>query len=156
MAGTILAVHPGWKIGMSALVAIASLSLGGCDEEADTVSQDAYDEEAQRLCERHGEALITVEELEARPVSDAAKASFLSGELVPAARAIVRSLDGFGYPPAKEAEYGRAAVRAFDATTEMSDDAIGLLDRRRQGLIVESDDPFADLAAALTAMDIPC
>ena len=156
MAGTILAVHPGWKIGMSALVALASLGLGGCDEEPETVSQDAYDEEAQRLCERHGDVLISVEELEARPVSDAAKASFLSGELVPAVRAIVRSLDGFGYPPAKAAEYGNAAVEAFAATTEMNDDAIGLLDRRRQGLIVESDDPFAELSAALAAMDIPC
>ena len=149
-------MHSGWKVGVAALVGIASLAVGGCSDEPDVVSQDDYDEEAIRLCERHGEQLISVEELEARPASDAAKAAFLAGELVPAARAIIRSLDGFGYPAANAAEYGNAAVDAFEALADLQDDAIGLLDRRRAGLIVEDDDPFADLAAALAAMDIPC
>jgi hypothetical protein len=149
-------VQRGWKVGLSALVAVASLALGGCSEDAEAVTQDAYDAEAERLCERHGEALISIDELDARPDSDAAKAAFLAGELVPAARSVVRSLDGFGYPPAKAAEYGNAAVAAFEALAEMQEDAIGLLDRRRAGLIVEGEDPFADLTAALAAMDIPC
>lgn len=149
-------MHSGWKVGASALVAVAALALGGCSDGPNVVSQDAYDDEAIRLCERHGEALISIDELEARPVSDAAKAAFLAGELVPAARAIVRSLDGFGYPAANASEYSNAAVDAFEALADLQEDAIGLLDRRRAGLIVEEEDPFADLAAALAAMDIPC
>lgn len=141
---------------MSALVSVGALAAGGCSDEPDTVSQDEYEEEASRLCERHGEELISIDELEARPVSDAAKAAFLAGELVPAARAIVRSLDGFGYPAADAAEYSAAATEAFEALAELQNDAIGLLDRRRAGLLIEGEDPFADLAAAMAAMDIPC
>lgn len=141
---------------MSALVAVASLAVGACSDDAETVTQAAYDDEAQRLCTRHGAALISIDELEARPDSDAAKAAFLAGELVPAARSVVRSLDGFGYPPEKAAEYGNAAVAAFEALAELQADAIGLLDRRRAGLLVQEEDPFADLTAALATMDVPC
>lgn len=141
---------------MTVLVAVGSLGLGACSDEPEVVDQEAYDDEAARLCERHGEELLTIEELEARPLSDAARAAFLAGELVPAARAIVRSLDDFGYPAAKAAEYRNAASVAIEALDDLQADAIGLLDRRRAGLIVDTDDPFTDLAEAVAAMDIPC
>jgi hypothetical protein len=141
---------------MAAVVALAALGLAGCDDGPKVVTQNEYDAEAIRLCDRRGEQLISIEELESRPLSDAAKAAFLSGEMVPAARAIVRSLDAFGYPEANAAEYSQAANDAFEALADLEVNAIALLDRRRQGLIVESEDPFADLAVALAAMDIPC
>lgn len=142
---------------MAVLVAVGSMGLAACgDDGPGVVSQDAYDAEAIRLCERHGDELLTIEELEARPLSDAARAAFLAGELVPAARAIIRSLDAFGYPATNAAEYHAAAVVAFEALDDLQADAIGLLDRRREGLIVETDDPFTDLEQAVAAMDIPC
>jgi hypothetical protein len=149
-------VRSGWQVRVAVLAAIGSTVLSACSDDAPaTVTQEAYDAEAVRLCERRGEELLTIEELEARPLSDAARAAFLSGELVPAARAIVRSLDDFGYPEANAVQYGNAAVAAIEALDELQVDAIGLLDRRREGLIVASDDPFAQLAGAITAMDIP-
>lgn len=141
---------------MAVLVATGSLGLVACSDEPEVVTQEAYDAEAIRLCERHGEELLTIEELEARPLSDAARAAFLAGELVPAARAIVRSLDDFGYPADKAAQYANAAAVAIESLDDLQADAIGLLDRRRAGLIVASDDPFTDLAQAIEAMDIPC
>jgi hypothetical protein len=142
---------------MCVLVAVGSVGLAACsDDDPEVVTQEAYDQEAIRLCERRGEALLTIEELEARPLSDAARAAFLAGELVPAGRAIVRSLDDFGYPADNAAQYANAAVVAIEALDSLQADAIGLLDRRRAGLIVASDDPFTELAQAIEAMDIPC
>jgi len=149
-------VRSGWQISVTVLVAVGSLGLVACSDEPDVVSQEAYDEEAIRLCERRGEELLSIEELEARPLSDAARAAFLAGELVPAARAVVRSLDDFGYPAANAAEYSNGAAVAIAALDDLQADAIGLLDRRRAGLIVASDDPFTNLSQALAAMDIPC
>ena len=138
------------------LAAVTVAALGACADEAPVVSQEEYDAEAIRLCERHGSELLTIEELEAQPISDAARAAFLAGELVPAARAIVRSLEGFGYPADKAAEYANAAFVTFEALDELQANAIGQIDRRRAGLIIARDDPFADLAAGIDAMDIPC
>jgi hypothetical protein len=141
---------------MSVLALIGSMGLVACSDEPEVVSQQQYDDEAARLCERLGAELVPVEAIEARPASDAAKAAFLAGEMVPAARAIVRSLDGFGYPASKAVAYSGAAVDAFEALAALQADAIRLLDLRRQGLLVADDDPFADLDEALSTMDIPC
>lgn len=136
---------------------LSLLGLAACSDESPTVTQAAYDEEAQSLCDEHGgDIIVTADELVARPVSDAAKASFLVADFVPNARAIIRSLDGFGAPEANRVQYHNASVAALDALREIEVDAIDLIDRLNADLVIDSENPFIDLQTAFTDLDIPC
>ena len=142
----------------ASILAFGALGLAACGEdEPDPVSQEAYDDEAQRLCERHGgEVLLEFDALVENPSSDAADASFLVADYVPRARAIVRSLDGFGYPVENAAEYNAAVGQALEALDDIEEDAIGLIDRYKEGLLLDEENPFLDVDEAFVALDIPC
>jgi hypothetical protein len=146
------------RISAASVLVFGALGLTACgDDEPDPVSQQAYDDEAERLCERHGgEVLVEADALAENPSSEAADASFLVADYVPRARAIVRSLDGFGFPVENAAEYTVAVDDALDALHDIEEDPIGLIARHREGLLLDEENPFLDVDAAFIALDIPC
>jgi hypothetical protein len=156
------------KLGSAALVAIALVGAAGCsDDEPEAVSQEAWDDEAARLCERHGEYIADAKAEFGAAItrSDAEVVSFYRAEFVPRVRALVRELDAFGYPADQQGAYLEGLNAAMAAAQEIEDDTFELLDRIRRDVrtpnpanpaLPEDEDPFLALEDGLEAADIPC
>lgn len=149
---------------MAAAVALSSFGLGACDDLDDAtddaddepVTQEAYDDEAARLCERFvGDVVDIAAEMNGSE-SDAERISLLRAEFVPNLRAIVQSLETFGYPPDQAATYSQAEAVALNRLDEIEDEAPELVDRMMAGTLLPEEDPFVRLEEALVALDVPC
>lgn len=145
-------------VGVGALAVVAVLGLSACGEDdADPVSVRQYRAKAEELCNQHATRVLEENrDIEANPASDAEVAAFLRAEFVPRMRAIVLSLDAFGYPAENAADYADATNRALPALQEIQDDTYLLIDKLRRGDLADEDDPFVTLEAAMVDLDVPC
>ncbi len=145
-------------VGVGALAVVAALGLSACGEDdVDQISVRQYRDKVEELCAQH--ATVINEEnsdIQANPASDAEVAAFLRAEFVPRTRAIVQSLEAFGFPAEDAAGYADAASRAFPALQEIQDDTYLLIDKLRRGDLDDEDNPFLDLDAAMTDLDVTC
>jgi hypothetical protein len=140
------------------VLGLAALALGACgDDEADPVSQAAYDETAAELCERQGgEQFQSLAAFRTTARSDAEQVALFRSEFVPRVRAIVRGINAAGYPPDREADYRAALGSAMSAAQEIEDDTYELIDRQRRGALPDDENPFLRIDAAFADADVPC
>ena len=144
-------------VGVGALAVVAVLSLSGCGEDdPEPVSVRQYRAKAEELCAQHGTVINEERGDIAGQTSDAEVAAFYRAEFVPRVRAIVQSLDAFGYPAEDAATYADASSRAFPALQEIQDDTYLIIDKLRRGELEDDDNPLVDLRRALTDLDVPC
>jgi hypothetical protein len=141
-----------------ALVAVAVLLLASAcsdEEEPEVVTQEVYDEEAERLCGQHREILERAY-TETVPDSDAEEAAFYTSDLIPRARALIRRLGEIGFPPERDAEYREALNRALTALADLEAHPYRYIDQRHRGVIAPEDDFINRLREAFADAEVPC
>jgi hypothetical protein len=131
------------------------LGTAACSDEApEAVSQEQYDELAQRLCDQHADTIARAFS-ETIPDSDSEEANYYTGELIPIAKAMIQRLVDLGFPPDRDADYRAGLVEANDALNTLAADPYRYIDQRHEGI-----DPDTDLLRRVERgfheADIPC
>jgi len=138
------------------MVAVAGLAAcGGDGEEAVTVSQAEYDEEAQRLCNQHGEFFSEAYQ-ESRDDSDAEEAAFYRSDLIPRGRALINRLADFGFPADKSETYTASFNEALAALSDIEAEPYRYIDQRHNRELTPEEDLVNRFRAGLAGADVPC